>query len=154
MKNVYARFAYATRSEGQVYDPYAQLMPLTNVEDAHNDWVTWYNKWGGNSSSPSSVSLGGQPTLQPSSVSYPSSYYLTPSPPPSTPYPSSYSSPLPSAPYPSSYSLTPSPSPSPSPSSASDPVATGGNNIVTGAVEDDTPDETVLSPSSLRPSPR
>jgi hypothetical protein len=69
VKNVYALFGYESRNGSAVYNPYAQLMPITNVVDAHNDWVTAYNKWGGNSTQPSSVSLPVQSTPKPSSLS-------------------------------------------------------------------------------------
>jgi len=59
LKNVYARFSYATRRNDEVYDPYVQVMPVTDIEDAHKAWVEWYTKWGGSSSqpTPSSSSL-------------------------------------------------------------------------------------------------
>ena len=72
MKNVYARFSYATMRNEQVYDPYVQLMPITDIEDAHHDWETWYTKWGGSSSQPSST-----PAVHPtpsSSISTPPSH--------------------------------------------------------------------------------
>ena len=76
VKNVYVRFSYLTRSNNEVYNPYVQLMPVTNVEDAHNDWVIWCNKWGGNHS-PSS-----NPTSTPT-LTYTSTH--PPSPPSSSP---------------------------------------------------------------------
>ena len=118
MKNVYARFSYATRRDGEVYDPYVQLMPITDIEDAHHDWETWCAKWGGSSSQPS-------PTVQP------------------TPDPSSPSiHPSPASSFSSSSSLSTSTSfsssvSSSSSSSAPNPLATGGNNRISGAVEDD-----------------
>jgi hypothetical protein len=104
VKNVYARFAYQTRSGDAVSGPYAQLMPIINVQDAHNDWVTWYNKWGGSSSQRSSVSPSVQPT--PSSLSTrPPSSSLSTRPP---------SSSLSTPPLSSSLSTHPPPSSSPS----------------------------------------
>jgi len=163
VKNVYARFSYGSRRDGEVYDPYVQLMPITDIEDAHHDWETWHNKW-------ASGSLGGQHSPLPSylsSLPLPSSSGLlrhsssTLLPPSSTTLhspsstnlhsPSSTNLHSPSSTTlhsPSSTSLSHSPStppshspshstpPSPS-SSASDPLATGGSNKVTGAVEDD-----------------
>ena len=152
VKNVYASFAYGSRNGSAVYNPYAQLMPITNVVDAHNDWVNTYNKWGGNSTQPSSVSLPVQSTPKSSSLStspYPSSSSLSPHPPsssspsphpPSPPSPStstSSSSPSPST---SSSSSSPSPSTSSS-SSAPNPLATGANDKITGAVEGDNDEE-------------
>ena len=133
MKNVYARFSYATRRDGQVYDPYVQLMPITNIEDAHNDWGLWYAKWGGSSSQPSSIpAVHSTPTPSPSSLSIPPS--------PSSFHSSSFHS--------SSLSFSPSVSSSSS-SSASNPLATGGNNRIAGAVEDD---NTKQNSDPVRPS--
>lgn len=78
VKNVYARFSYLTRSNNEVYNPYVQLMPVTNVEDAHNDWVIWCNKWGGNHS-PSS-----NPTTTPT-LTYTSTHPPSPSSSPANP---------------------------------------------------------------------
>ena len=140
VKNVYASFAYGSRNGSAVYNPYAQLMPITNVVDAHNDWVNTYNKWGGNSTQPSSVSLPVQSTPKSSSLStspYPSSSSLSPHP-PSPPSPSISTSS--SSPSPSTSSSSPSPSTSSS-SSASNPLATGANDKITGAVEGDDDEE-------------
>ena len=79
VKNVYARFSYATRRDGQVFDPYVQLMPITNVDDAHSDWQTWYNKWGGDSSH-SSPTPTPTPTMTPTMT--PDSHHSSSSPPP------------------------------------------------------------------------
>lgn len=135
VKNVYVRFAYGTRNGSGVSDPYAQLMPVTDIEDAHEDWLIWYNKWSGNPPQPSSVSLAVRPTPSPSSLS-------------SLPYPSpsSFSSPLHSSLLSSSLSSSwPSSS-----SSVSDPLATDGNSKITGAVEDYSNEE---KPSPVRSFP-
>lgn len=116
MKNVYASFSYATMRDGEVYDPYVQLMPITDIEDAHNDWETWYTKWGGSSSQPFST-----PAVHPT----PSSSISTPPSPSSFPHSSLVSS----------------------SSSAPNPLATGGNNKLSGAVEDDDTEE---EPDSVR----
>ena len=114
VKNVYALFAYQNRHDGEVYDPYVQLMPITNVEDAHHDWEVWYEKWVGASPHPSSyVSSSVKPT--PTYTSLPSSH--------STPYST----------LPSSHS-TPYSTPTYTSSSATDPLAT---NHIAGAVEND-----------------
>lgn len=141
MKNVYALFGYQSRSSAQVNNPYVQLMPITNIVDAHNDWVTWYNKWSGSSSSSSKPS-----STPPHSSSSSSSYYPTPSSPPvAAGYPASSSS-----------SSSSSPSPSSSPSSAPNPQSTGGTNSVSGAVQDNNDEEksdSVRSFSSLLQRP-
>lgn len=136
VKNVYSLFGYGARNGSNVYDPYAQLMPFTNIADSHDDWVTWYNKWSGNSSQPSSVSPTVQPTPKPSSLS--SLSY----PPSSSPYSSPLSIP-PSSPLPSLSTSSPLPSlSSSSSSSAQNPLPTEGNDRITqGAVEDDGGDE-------------
>lgn len=108
VKNVYARFAYQTERSGEVFDPYVQLMPVTNVEDAHNEWVNASSTWG-SSPQPSPVSVGSQPTPSPS----PSPHLLSLS--------SSLSTP------PSSLST----------SSPSNPVASGGSDDLAGAIEGD-----------------
>jgi len=114
VKNVYARFSYGERRDGEVYDPYVQLMPITDIVDAHHEWETWCAKWGGSSSQPSSTSTV-QPTPGPSSLSAP-------------PSPSSLSPP---------HSSSSTPASASSPSSASDPLATGESGKISGAVEDD-----------------
>jgi len=114
VKNVYALFAYGEERDGKVYDPYAQLMPVTNIADAHHDWESCYAKWGG---SPSSSKPSSTPAVQPTPKS---SSLSTPTLPLSLSLPSSHSS-----------------SSSPHSSSASDPLATGGNNKISGATEGD-----------------
>ena len=105
VKNVYARFAYQNKHDGEVFDPYVQLMPITNVTDAHNDWEVWYAKWVGSSPhSSSSVSISVSPTPTHSSLS------------------SSLSTPH----------STPLSSPPSGSSSSSDPLAT---NHIAGAVD-------------------
>lgn len=128
VKNVYARFSYGSRRDGEVYDPYVQLMPITDIEDAHNDWEIWYAKWAGSSSHPSSVSSVVQSTPIPSSLS------SLPAHPSSSPPPSSSPS--------SSPSISPSLSlPTSLTSSGSNPLATGGSNNIAGAVEDDSAED-------------
>lgn len=123
MKNVYARFSYETRLDGEVRDPYVQLMPVTDIEDAHNDWVTWCAKWGGSSSQPSFLPSV-HPTPSSSSHSTPSSHSAL----------SSHSSSFSSSRSPPSSSLSSS-------SSASNPLATDGSDRIAGAVEDDGTEE-------------
>lgn len=136
MKNVYARFSYATRRDNGVYDPYVQLMPITNIEDAHNDWGLWYDKW--SESLPQSSST---PAVQSTPISSPSSLSIPPS--PSSLHSSSFFS--------TSLSFSP---PVSSSSSASNPLATGGNNKIAGAVEDDdTEEDSDPVRPSLFPSP-
>ena len=79
MKNVYARFSYQTRRDGEVFDPYVQLMPITDIEDAHHDWEVWYKNWSGNSTHNST-----QPTHTPTHSPSP-----IPTPPPTPPSSSS-----------------------------------------------------------------
>lgn len=128
VKNVYARFSYGSRRDGEVYDPYVQLMPVTDIEDAHHDWEVWYAKWAGSSSQPSSVSSVVQSTPIPSSLS------TLPPHPSSSPPPSSSPS--------SSPSISPSLSlPTSLTSSGSNPLATGDSTKISGAVEDDSTEE-------------
>ena len=116
VKNVYARFAYQSRKDGEVYDPYAQIMSIINIEESHKEWEVWYKKWSGSPYDPSS------------SLPYPSSSYSV-SPTPTVSYSSSYSPSL-SVSYSPSVSVSYSPSVTPSPS----PSPTGR---IAGAVEND-----------------